>query len=60
MFGGDSIIGFYNHPRFSFVKADVRDIETIKPLLSEVDAIVIWPLLWVILLAQNNLNSLKR
>lgn len=40
MFGGDSIIGFYNHPRFSFVKADVRDIETIKPLLSEVDAIV--------------------
>lgn len=40
MFGGDSIIGFYNNPRFSFVKADVRDIETIKPLLSEVDAIV--------------------
>lgn len=40
MFGGDSIIGFYNNPGFRFVKADVRDIETIKPLLSEVDAIV--------------------
>lgn len=40
MFGGDSIIGFYNHPRFSFVKADVRDIDKIKPLLKSVDGIV--------------------
>lgn len=40
MFGGDSIIGFYNHPRFSFVKADVRNIDSIKPLLHDVDAVV--------------------
>ena len=40
MFGGDSIIGFYSHPGFSFVKADIRDIEGIKPLLKRVDAIV--------------------
>lgn len=40
MFGGDAIIGFYNHPEFSFVKADVRDTKCIEPLLKGVDAIV--------------------
>lgn len=40
MFGGDAIIGFYNNPKFSFVKADIRDIEQVKPHLQDVDAIV--------------------
>lgn len=40
MFGGDAIIGFYNHPKFSFTKADVRNIETIKPILKNTDAVV--------------------
>ncbi len=40
MFGGDAIISVYNHPKFSFHKADIRDIETIKPILKDVDAVV--------------------
>lgn len=40
MFGGDAIISVYNHPNFSFHKADVRDIESIRPILRDVDAIV--------------------
>lgn len=40
MFGGDAIIGYYNNPKFSFVKADIRDIEQVKPHLQDVDAIV--------------------
>lgn len=39
-FGGDSIIGIYNDPRFRFVKADIRDLDKIKPILGEVDAVV--------------------
>lgn len=40
MFGGDAIIGFYNNPKFSFVKADIREIEQVRPYLQDVDAIV--------------------
>jgi len=40
MFGGDSIIGIYNHPQFKFIKADIRDIDLIRPILDETDAIV--------------------
>ncbi|MDY0150877.1 MAG: NAD(P)-dependent oxidoreductase [Candidatus Cloacimonas sp.] len=40
MFGGDSLISIYNDPNFTFLKADVRDIDQIKPILSDVEAIV--------------------
>ena len=32
MFGGESLIGVYNDPNFSFVKADIRNSKAIKPL----------------------------
>lgn len=40
MFGGDSLIGIYNDPKFSFLKADIRDTDKIIPFLNKVDAIV--------------------
>ena len=40
MYGGESLIGVYNHPNFKFYKADIRDIDTLKPILEQVDAIV--------------------
>lgn len=40
MFGGESLIGIYNDPLFSFVKADIRDIDKIRPLLAKADAVV--------------------
>ncbi len=40
MFGGDAIISVYNHPQFSFIKADIRDIEVMQPALQDVDAVV--------------------
>lgn len=40
VFGGESLIGVYNEKNFSFVKADIRDAEAIKPILTEVEAVV--------------------
>ncbi len=40
MFGGESLIGVYNDPLFSFVKADITDVQSMKPLLEGVDAVV--------------------
>ncbi len=40
MYGGESILGIFNHPNFRFYKADIRNIESIKPLIEQVDAIV--------------------
>ena len=40
MYGGESILGIFNHTNFRFYKADIRNIESIKPLIEQVDAIV--------------------
>ena len=40
MFGGESLIGVYNDPLFSFVKADITDVQSMKPLLEAADAVV--------------------
>lgn len=40
MFGGESLIGVYNDPKFRFVKADIRDTEAIQALLPETDGVV--------------------
>ena len=40
MFGGESLLGIYNDPKFEFIKADVRDHDTMKAIIDRVDAIV--------------------
>lgn len=40
LFGGESLIGVYNDPKFRFVKADIRDTEAIQALLPETDGVV--------------------
>lgn len=40
MFGGESLIGIYNDPKFSFVKTDIRDAKAMEPIVTKVDAIV--------------------
>lgn len=40
LYGGESLISVYNEPGFSFHKADVRDLGTIKNLLNDIDGIV--------------------
>jgi len=40
MFGGEALIGVYNDPNFSFVKADIRDTKLIQPLLEGIEAVV--------------------
>ncbi|MCB2211512.1 NAD(P)-dependent oxidoreductase [bacterium] len=39
-FGGDAIIGMYNHPNFSFRKGDVRDAALMQDAIKDSDAIV--------------------
>lgn len=39
-FGGNSLLGYYGHPRFAFHKADVCAKEAIAPLFEDVDAVV--------------------
>jgi len=39
-FGGESLLGVYNHPTFKFIKGDVRNEEDIKSALAGVDAVV--------------------
>lgn len=36
-FGGESIVELMNHPKFSFVKADIRDAQLMKDVLEGVD-----------------------
>lgn len=40
MFGGESLIGVYNDPSFSFIKADIRDLSAVEPCIGQVDAVV--------------------
>lgn len=40
LFGGESLIGVYNDPSFSFKKADIRDKETLMPILDGIEAVV--------------------
>ncbi len=39
-FGGESLIGIYNHPRFEFTKGDIRDRQTVQQTLKEVNDVV--------------------
>lgn len=39
-FGGESLLGVYNHPNFRFIKGDVRSEKDIKKAVQGVDAIV--------------------
>lgn len=40
MFGGDVLMPFFRNPGFDFVRGDVRDGETLRKSLQDVDAIV--------------------
>jgi len=39
-FGGESLVGIYNHPNFTFRKGDVRDDAFVKEIVTNADAIV--------------------
>lgn len=39
-FGGESLIDVFSHPRFTFVKGDIRDERDVKSGLKEADAVV--------------------
>jgi nucleoside-diphosphate-sugar epimerase len=39
-FGGESLIGVYNDPSFSFIKADIRDLSAVESIIGQVDAVV--------------------
>ena len=39
-FGGESLLGVYNHPNFEFIKGDIRKKEDIKKAISGVNAVV--------------------
>jgi len=38
--GGQSLLGSWSHPRFEFVKQDIRDTGKVLPLLADSDAVV--------------------
>jgi len=40
LYGGESLLSIYNHPKFKFYKKDIRNIETIVSLVNEVDAVI--------------------
>jgi nucleoside-diphosphate-sugar epimerase len=40
MFGGESLLGIYDHPNFEFLRGDVRDAERVAHALEGVDAVV--------------------
>jgi len=40
MFGGESLIGVYNNPGFSFYKADIRDLGQMTKILEQAEAVV--------------------
>ena len=39
-FGGESLLGIYNHPNFEFIKGDVRKTTDLKKAIDGVDAVV--------------------
>src|SRR5258707_15680767 len=39
-FGGDSLLGVYTHPRFEFLRGDLRNRSDIEAAISAVDAVV--------------------
>lgn len=39
-FGGESLLGVYNNPKFKFIKGDIRNEEDVKTVIKEVDAVV--------------------
>jgi nucleoside-diphosphate-sugar epimerase len=39
-FGGESLLGIYNHPNFEFIKGDVRKESDLKIALNDIDAVV--------------------
>jgi len=39
-FGGESLIGVYNHPNFEFVKGDIRNEQALQSAIENVDAVV--------------------
>ena len=40
MYGGHSLLGVWSHPRFEFVRGDVRDAETVRFALRGIEAVV--------------------
>lgn len=40
MFGGDAILPFFRNPNFTFVKGDVRDLESLKKVTTDADVII--------------------
>ena len=43
LFGGDSLLAYWQHPNFNFIKADVTDSEQVKKIFSDsknLDAVV--------------------
>jgi nucleoside-diphosphate-sugar epimerase len=40
MFGGESLLGILDHPRFEFQRADIRDKDAVREALTDVDAVV--------------------
>jgi nucleoside-diphosphate-sugar epimerase len=39
-YGGESVLGFIHHPNYAFVQGDIRDVELLEGLLSNIDTIV--------------------
>ncbi len=39
-FGGESLLGVYNHPNFKFVRGDIRNESDFEELLNKVDSII--------------------
>lgn len=39
-FGGESLLGVYNHPNFKFIKGDIRNESDFKEILNQVDSVV--------------------
>lgn len=39
-FGGESLLGIYNHPNFEFIKGDIREFDVIKKVAKEIYGVV--------------------
>lgn len=39
-FGGESLIGIYNHPNFQFIKGDIRKRDDLKSSIEDIDCVV--------------------
>ncbi len=40
MFGGESLLEFYGHPNFEFVKGDIRDRRIVEEALERIDTVI--------------------